>query len=178
MKFILAITLLLSFALLSCRRNSTAIHQVGTEKIQIAERGETVRIFSLTGTGAEVELSDTGAAHRLGWKVRRISQSRIRLSTGDVGSFDIFSDGAGCTVVPAGVYLSANKSKAIKLVEEGANVHAQLGEISPPFTDIWVSDELTIASAKTDDLTVMWSSETDVEIKDSAGKTVGKLKAK
>lgn len=178
MRPILTIALACCIALSCCRQNSSAVHKVGAVNIQIEESGGTVRVFSLSGAGVKSELCDTGAAQRLGWEVQRISPTRIKLTTGDVGSFDIYDDGAVCVVVPAGTFLSSSKARAVKLLGEGPNVRAQLGETSPPFTDIWVSDELTIASAKPDALTVTWLSDTDAEVKDATGKVLGKLKAK
>lgn len=178
MRSILTIVLACCIALSGCRRNSSAVHKVGAVTIQIEESGGTVRVFGLTGAGVKSELCDTGAAQRLGWEVQRISSTRIRLATGDVGSFDIYEDGTGCTVVPSGTFLSPSKARTVKLLAEGPNVRAQLGDTSPPFTDIWVSDELTIASAMPDALVVTWLSETDAEVKDAAGKVVGRLKAK
>lgn len=178
MKPIAIIALVFCIALSSCRQNSSAVHKVGAATIQIEESGGTVRVFSLNGAAGKSELCDTGAAQRLGWEVQRISPTRIKLTTGDVGSFDIYDDGAGCFVVPAGTFLSSNKARAVKLLGDGPNVRAQLGETSPPFTDLWVSDEVTIASVKPDELTVTWPSDIDAELKDAAGKVVGRLKAK
>lgn len=178
MRFTIAVALACCMVLPCCRRSSRTVHEVGAETIQIEESRGTVRVFSLAASGVKSELCDTGAGQRFGWNVQRISPDHIRLTTGDVGAFDIFNDGSGCIVLPVGTFLSPSKSRAVKLFGDGANVLAQLGDTSPPFTDVWISDELTIASVKPDDLTVVWLSDSLAEVRDVSGKVIGKLRAK
>jgi hypothetical protein len=151
---------------------------LGSERIQIEDSRGTVRVFRLTASGAKTELCDTGAGQHFGWSVKRISPDHLRLTTGDLGPFDIFNDGSGSIVLPVGTFLSPSKSRAVKLFSEGGNVRAQLGDTSPPFTDVWILDDLTIVSVKPDDLTVVWSSDSLAEVRDVSGKVMGKLRAK
>jgi len=139
---------------------SGTVYTIGTETIQIEEVDGTVRVFSKNGTGEKSELYDTQAACRLGWKVQTQSPTRLILWTGDLGSFDIYDAGTGCLVVPSNTFLSKDKSRAVTLRIDTTSVQASIGKTSPPFSDLWLSDEKDTPAAKIDGMSVHWVTET------------------
>lgn len=175
----------LSIAILACTQlimlNGCGLQQateqivIGTDTILIDGSSGSVKVFRTTGTGVKTELVDTGAAQRMAWTLSKIGADRLRLATGDVGSFDIFKDGTDWLVVPTGTFLSPVKTKAVKLTAEGPNVRAKIGETKPPYTDMEISEQTVILAKVADKLTVRWTNGDLAEVLDPSGRVVATL---
>lgn len=148
---------------------------IGTDTILIDGSSGQVKVFCTIGKGVRTELADTGAAHRMGWMLSKLGTDRLRLATVDVGSFDIYKDGSDWLVVPTGTFLSPSKTKAVKLVTDGGNVVAKIGETEPPYTDIEISEQTVLLATTVDQLSVKWTRSDYAEVLDSSGRKLASL---
>lgn len=151
---------------------------LGSDIITVDGSSGLVQIFHSDTSGVPILIYNTGAAQRLGWHLVKVAPDRLKLSTSDLGDFDIFRDASGWQVIPDGIFLSPTRANAVKLTAEGNNIKAQIGEIEPPYTDLWVAGEVTIVKAKRSDLKVSWLNSDQAQIRDVAGRVVGDLSVK
>lgn len=60
----------------------------------------TVKVYLLDSSGNKTLLSDTGAIHRMGWSLQKTDDTRLKLTTGAAGNFEIQNGALGWVAVP------------------------------------------------------------------------------
>ena len=161
----LAVAAILLSLLTGCERERVSEKfPVGSKTILFDGSSGTVKVFLEDSAGNRVELMNTRASHRKGWKVERIDPDLMKLYTGDCGWFKVFQEGTGWMVLPEGVFLSPSKQKAVHLRVDGGKVKASLGDTEPPFTDLWINAEAEIDYSTIEKLNVKWLADNRVEI--------------
>ena len=169
---------LLTLATAGCGKPDTESIKVDGATVMVDAASETVKVYLVDSSGKKTLLGDTHASRRMGWSFEKIDASRLKLTTGEAGDFNIRNGPGGWEVVPVGVFVSPSSDRIVRLSENGTTLIASIGEGWPPCTECTITSSVMLSNTSIKGLDVRWMGADDAHVIDSTGKVVAMLKHK